>query len=114
MIAGVLTAAMVMQYAYGEVPCPLCLLQRVAMFGICFGVMRHFRHGDRTRSIGLGLLSALALLVIAGRQVLLDICPLPGRSYVGSAVLGLPHAGLVGGGRAGDDRHLHAASGRGG
>ncbi len=88
-IAGVLTAAMVLQYVYGEVPCPLCLLQRVAMFGICFGVMRHFRHGDRTRSIGLGLLSALALLFIAGRQVLIDICPLPGRSYVGSAVFGL-------------------------
>lgn len=88
-IAGVLTAAMLMQYVYGEVPCPLCLLQRVAMFGICFGVIRHFRHGDRTRSIGLGLLSALTLLIIAGRQVLIDICPLPGRSYVGSAVLGL-------------------------
>ena len=88
-IAGIITAAMVLQYAYGEVPCPLCLLQRVAMFGICFGVMRSFRHGDRTRSIGLGLLSALALLVIAGRQVLTDICPLPGRSYVGSAVFGL-------------------------
>ncbi len=88
-IAGVLAAAMVLQYAYGEVPCPLCLLQRVAMFGICFGVMRYFRRGDRTRSIGLGLMSAVALLIVSGRQVLIDICPLPGRSYVGSAVLGL-------------------------
>jgi disulfide bond formation protein DsbB len=88
-IAGTLTAAMALQLAYGEVPCPLCLLQRVAMFGICFGVMRSFRHGDRTRSIGLGLLSALVLLIVAGRQTLIDICPLPGRSYVGSAVLGL-------------------------
>ncbi len=88
-IAGVLTAAIVLQYGYGEVPCPLCLLQRVAMFGVCFGVMRYFRQGDRTRSIGLGLVAALALLVIAGRQVLIDICPLPGRSYVGSAVFGL-------------------------
>ena len=27
-IAAILTAAMVMQYGYGELPCPLCLLQR--------------------------------------------------------------------------------------
>ena len=29
-IAAILTAAMVMQYRGGEIPCPLCLLQRVA------------------------------------------------------------------------------------
>jgi disulfide bond formation protein DsbB len=88
-VAGILTAAIALQYGFGEVPCPLCLLQRIAMFGICFGVMRYFRQSDRTRSIGLGLVSALVLLIVAGRQTLLDICPLPGRSYIGSAVLGL-------------------------
>ncbi len=35
-LAATLTAAMVMQYAFGEIPCPLCLLQRYAMFGCCF------------------------------------------------------------------------------
>ncbi len=30
-MAAVLTAASVLQYAAGELPCPLCLLQRVAM-----------------------------------------------------------------------------------
>ena len=38
-LAAILTAAMVMQYAFGEIPCPLCLLQRVAMFGCCFGLI---------------------------------------------------------------------------
>ena len=38
-IAGVLTAALFMQYGRGELPCPLCLLQRVAMLGVCFGLM---------------------------------------------------------------------------
>ena len=36
-IAAVLTAALVVQYGAGELPCPLCLLQRVAMLGVCFG-----------------------------------------------------------------------------
>ena len=34
-IAGVLAAAFAMQFALGELPCPLCLLQRVSMFGVC-------------------------------------------------------------------------------
>lgn len=89
MIAAVLTAAIVMQYGYGEIPCALCLLQRVAMFGICFGLMHHFRRGDGTRGIGLALVSTVFLLFVAGRQTLIDIYPRPGHSYVGSAVLGL-------------------------
>lgn len=88
-LAAILTAAMVLQYGYHEVPCPLCLLQRIAMFGICFALMLQDRRGDRVRCIGLGIVSALFLLVVSARQTLLDICPLPGRSYVGSAVLGL-------------------------
>jgi disulfide bond formation protein DsbB len=88
-LAAILTAAMILQYGYGEVPCPLCLLQRIAIFGICFALMLHFRRGDRVRCIGIGMVSALFLLVASARQTLLDICPLPGRSYVGSAVLGL-------------------------
>jgi len=79
-LAAILTAAMILQYGYHELPCPLCLLQRVAIFGICFALMLQDRQGDRVRCIGLGIVSALFLL---------DICPLPERSYVGSAVLGL-------------------------
>ena len=88
-IAGILTAAMVMQYAYGELPCPLCLLQRVAMFGVCFAILRHFRSGASDRNFGLAQVFAILLLVIAVRQTLLDIVPRPGHAYVGSAVLGL-------------------------
>ena len=36
-IAGILTAAMTLQYVKGELPCPLCLLERVAMFGCASG-----------------------------------------------------------------------------
>ena len=88
-IAGILTAAMVIQYAYGELPCPLCLLQRVAMLGVCFGIMQSFRNGFSDRNLGYSLLFAIFLLVVAVRQTLLDIYPRPGHEYVGSAILGM-------------------------
>src|ERR1700709_2816381 len=83
-IAGILTMAMILQYRDGEIPCPLCLLQRVAMFGVCFGIVLHFRHGYSARHTGVSLLFALLLLIVSGRQTLLDIYPRPGHSYTGS------------------------------
>jgi disulfide bond formation protein DsbB len=88
-IAAILTAAMVMQYVYSELPCPLCLLQRAAMLGVCFGLMQNFRNGFSDRNLGYSLLFSVFLLVVAVRQTLLDIYPRPGHEYVGSAVLGL-------------------------
>jgi disulfide bond formation protein DsbB len=87
--AGILTAAMALQYVQGELPCPLCLLQRAAMFGICFGIMRDFRERFSYRNVGLSLLSAVFLLVVSVRQSLLDIYLRPGHAYVGSAVFGI-------------------------
>ncbi|ENQ95055.1 hypothetical protein C048_02521 [Brucella melitensis UK19/04] len=88
-LAGILTAAMVLQYGAGEVPCPLCLLQRMAMFGVCFGVMLQLRYGPSFRFSGIGLLFAIVLLIISVRQTLLDIYPRPGHEYIGSTVFGL-------------------------
>ena len=88
-IAAILTAAMVLQYAYGELPCPLCLLQRAAMFGVCFGIILHFRYGASARHTGVSLLFALLLLIVSVRQTLLDIYPRPGHSYIGSTMFGL-------------------------
>jgi disulfide bond formation protein DsbB len=88
-IAGILTAAMTLQYGKGELPCPLCLLERVAMFGVCFGIMLNFRWGFSYQNTGFSLLSAILLLVIAVRQSLLDIYPRPGYEYIGSAIFGI-------------------------
>jgi disulfide bond formation protein DsbB len=88
-IAAILTAAMTMQYAYGELPCPLCLLERLALFGICFGIILTFRHGFSYQNTGISLLFALLLLIVSERQSLLDIYPRPGHAYIGSAVFGL-------------------------
>ena len=88
-LAAILTAAMALQYADGEIPCPLCLLERVAMFGVCFGVMRHMRHGYDGRNIGIALVWALFLLMVSVRHVLLNIVARPGHAYPGGAVLGV-------------------------
>jgi disulfide bond formation protein DsbB len=88
-VAGILTAAMVLQYGNHELPCPLCLLERVAMFGVCFGVLQNFRHRFSYRNTGYSLLFAVLLLVISVRQTLLDIYPRPGHAYIGSAIFGI-------------------------
>ena len=88
-IAGILTAAMVMQYVFGELPCPLCLLERVALFGVAFGIAMNFRHGFSYRNTGLSLMFAIFLLVVSVRQTLLDIYPRAGHAYIGSAIFGL-------------------------
>src|SRR5271154_2978773 len=88
-LAAILTAAMIMQYAFGEIPCPLCLLQRYAMFGCCFGLIGQLRSGDTQRGAGVGMIFAVLLLVIAARQTLLDLFPRPGHDYIGSAVFGI-------------------------
>lgn len=88
-IAGILTAAMTLQYAKGELPCPLCLLERLAMFGVCFGIMLNFRRGFSYQNTGFSLLSAIFLLIVSVRQSLLDIYPRPGHEYIGSPVFGI-------------------------
>jgi len=88
-IAAILSAAMALQYAKGELPCPLCLLERVAMFGVCFGIMLNFRRGFSYQNTGFSLLFAIVLLIVAVRQSLLNIYPRPGHEYIGSAIFGL-------------------------
>ena len=88
-LAAILTAASVLQYAAGELPCPLCLLQRAAMLGICLAIFMQFRRGFSYQNTGIALTFALLLLIIAERQSLLDIYPRPGHAYIGSAIFGL-------------------------
>lgn len=88
-VAAILTTAMVYQYAYDELPCTLCLLQRLAMFGVCFGLILQFRYGVTFQNSGISLLFSIVLLIISVRQTLLDIYERPGHGYIGSAVFGL-------------------------
>ncbi len=82
-----LLAAFGLQFAFKELPCPLCNLQRVA-FAMCgFGFLLNLRFGVQMLHYGLTLLGAMFGAAVAGRQVLLHIAP--GTGTYGSPLLGL-------------------------
>ena len=85
----IIIAAMVMQYGYSEIPCPLCLLQRYAYFGIIFGMLLSLKYGESARRVGVTLLMSCFLMLISGRQSALDIVSRPGHQWVGSALLNI-------------------------
>ena len=87
--AAALTVALAIQVAGREIPCPLCLIERAAMFGVAFGLMLRLRPGGPMRGVGVAMVFAVFLLVVSARQVLLDIVPRPGHAYAGRAILGL-------------------------
>lgn len=86
-LAFVLVLAFAFQFALHELPCPLCILQRIA-FALCgLGFVLNLRFGVQPNHYGLILLSALFGLAVSGRQILLHI--VPGTGSYGSAILGL-------------------------
>lgn len=86
-ISAVLLVAFYWQLAYDELPCPLCLLQRVAFAALAVGPILTIRHGPSPHHLGLVVIAAALGAVISSRQVLLHI--LPGDPGYGSALLGL-------------------------
>jgi disulfide bond formation protein DsbB len=85
-VAAVLLAAFYFQLALGELPCPLCLLQRAGFAALALGPVLTLRYGPRPAHYGLVIVAALIGAGIAVRQVLLHIAP--GDPGYGSALLG--------------------------
>ncbi|CAN5510288.1 disulfide bond formation protein B [soil metagenome] len=85
-VAAVLSAAFAGQLLDHELPCPLCLLQRVMFALLAVGPVLNIRFGPRPSHYGMSLLVAVAGMAVAARQVLLHI--LPGDAGYGSALLG--------------------------
>jgi disulfide bond formation protein DsbB len=91
----VLSAALALQFALGELPCPLCMLQRYGMILSTLGpvwIILQANRGQLTpqryqQGLGLAALGALIGAAVAARQVLLHI--LPGDPGYGAPVLGL-------------------------
>ncbi len=83
----VLLAAFFDQFWFGDLPCPLCLLQRAAFVAVGFGLALNIIFGPKPSHYAVVILSALAGAGIAMRQVLLHI--VPGSTPYGNAVLGL-------------------------
>src|SRR3954464_14785526 len=85
-IAFVLAAAFAAQLLLGELPCPLCLLQRVQFALLAIGPILNVRYGPRPSHYAASLLVAAAGAAFAMRQILLHI--MPGDPGYGSALLG--------------------------
>lgn len=86
-VGAVLVAAFVDQLAFGDLPCPLCILQRAGFLGVALGLALNVRFGPRPSHYGVMLLSALAGGAVSLRQTLLHI--VPGQGAYGDAFLGL-------------------------
>jgi disulfide bond formation protein DsbB len=94
-VCGVLLGAFGVQFGEKELPCPLCILQRIAMLLCTLGpawIILKARGGeveasDFASGYGMSVLAALGGAAIATRQVLLHI--LPADPGFGAPVLGL-------------------------
>lgn len=86
-VCGVLILAQLFQFYFKELPCPLCLLQRVGFIGIAFGLILNAYYQPRPLHYTLSILSAVFTCIVSARQILLHILPHSG-SY-GSAIFGL-------------------------
>ncbi len=84
---GILLSAYYQQFTKHEEPCPLCLLQRLAMIGVCTGAFLNLRFGITPFYYGLSLLAGLGGMAVSIRQILLHICP--GSPTFGTPVFGL-------------------------
>ncbi len=82
-----LIIAFILQLALHELPCPLCLLQRVGILGIAFGFLLNVQFKIHPGHYTLSLLAALLTAVISVRQIFLHLLP-------GDPGYGLPFLGL--------------------
>src|SRR3990167_692890 len=84
----VLVASYVYQFTAQPHHCPLCLLQRLAIFGVTIGLLLNLRFGIKAEHYGLSLLGAILGRSISLRHIALHACPLESPPFEGTAVLG--------------------------
>lgn len=87
LVLAVLGSAFYLQFVYYQLPCPLCLLQRVALTLMAAGLVFNLKFGPRARGYGLVLLAAALGGITGVRQILLHIAP--GDPGYGMPVFGL-------------------------
>ncbi len=86
-VAIIVLIASIAQFTLHELPCPLCLLQRIGLLSISFGFVLNVRYGIRPSHYALSLLAAIFTAAVSIRQILLHIQP--GSPMFGQPVLGL-------------------------
>ena len=77
----------IFQIVLHELPCPLCLLQRLGFLCVALGFMMNLRFGLRPSHYAISILSALFTGFVALRQIALHV--VPGSGSYGAAFLGM-------------------------
>jgi disulfide bond formation protein DsbB len=86
-VIAILGLAFAIELINQELPCPLCLLQRVGLFLVATGVLLNLRFGSSPVHYAMIILSALFTSIVALSQVAIHVRT-PGSGY-GEPFLGL-------------------------
>jgi disulfide bond formation protein DsbB len=86
-IGTVLALAFIDQIWFRDLPCPLCILQRVGFLAAGFGIALNIIFGPKPSHYGVAIIGAVAGAAIAMRQILIYI--VPGTGSYGNPVFGL-------------------------
>ena len=86
-VIGVLSYAFFDQFYFGELPCPLCLMQRIAFVMIGSALVLNIHCGAHSAHYGWGIIGGLVGMMVSLRQVFLHI--LPGDAGFGATFLEL-------------------------
>ncbi|MFV9924694.1 MAG: disulfide bond formation protein B [Francisella endosymbiont of Hyalomma scupense] len=85
-ITVIIIAAFYFQFTMDELPCPLCLLQRLGLLAIGFGFLLNIRFNIRPSHYALSLLAAVFTSFVSLRQIALHVTDPVG---FGSRILGM-------------------------
>jgi disulfide bond formation protein DsbB len=86
-VSVVLAFAFADQLIYGDLPCPLCILQHAGFVAVGFGLALNLRFGPRPSHYATMILAAMAGGAVSLRQIALHV--VPGTGSYGDAVIGL-------------------------
>ncbi len=95
-VGTVLTGAFVVQFGYGEFPCPLCIVQRMGMLLAIIGAASiilasrkgHVTPTEYATGYGVSVLASVVGAAGSLRQIALHVCDAGPDAGYGSAVLG--------------------------
>ena len=87
MLCTILLASFFHQFVQSDLPCDLCLMQRLCMVATAIALLMNLRFGVKPQHYGLALFSCLTGTLIAAYQTCLNISP--STPPPGAPILGL-------------------------
>ena len=80
-VALLLFFGFILQLGLDELPCPLCLLQRIGLLAMAFGFLLNIHYPIRPGHYALVIVSAFFTAVAALRQIVMNALPPHGYGY---------------------------------